>query len=176
MKKILNKKIIGMYEINPTEFQDNRGFLYKFFSSDFLKYTNGKKIIQINFSLTKKINTIRGMHYQKSPFEETKVITCIAGKIYDVVVDLRKNSKTYLQWDYVTLCSRKKNLIVIPEGCAHGFQTLENNSELIYFHTNDYSPEHEAGVRFDDPVLSIDWPKPPRNMSDRDLSFEMLKI
>jgi dTDP-4-dehydrorhamnose 3,5-epimerase len=105
---------------------------------------------------------------------ETKIVRCIRGKVFDVVVDLRHNSDTFFNWYGIELSSENNRAIVIPEGCAHGFQTLENNSDLLYLHTASYTSSLERGIRFDDPLISIKWPLPPLNLSDRDLSFNFI--
>jgi dTDP-4-dehydrorhamnose 3,5-epimerase len=176
MKRFIQKKLHGMFEIDLDIYSDDRGYLLKLLNSEFLNFTDNKKINQVNLSLTNKKHTIRGLHFQKKPYDEYKLVSCLIGKVFDVVIDLRKDSKTYLQWDYVELDSTKKNLVIIPEGCAHGFQTLEESSQLIYFHTNDYKSEFEDGVRFDDPLININWPYEPSNISTRDLGFKNIRI
>jgi dTDP-4-dehydrorhamnose 3,5-epimerase len=124
--------------------------------------------MQINVSRTNVPGTIRGLHFQRAPAAETKLVRCLRGKVFDVAVDLRPESKTYLQYHAEILEPTKKNMLVIPEGCAHGFQVLEGESELLYLHTAPYSPEFEGGVRYDDPSLNIVWPMPAIGVSERD--------
>ncbi len=112
------------------------------------------------------------MHYQKVPHAEIKLVRCITGKIWDVIVDLRPDSPTYLQHASYELSAENKQMLYIPEGFAHGFQTLEDNTELIYLHSNFYNPEFEAGIRFNDAKLGINWPLPLSAISDRDKEFQ----
>ena len=177
MNKVIEKLIPGMFEIFPEKFSDDRGQLIKLLDLNYLEhFLNKKPIIQINKTITKHKFTIRGMHFQKEPFSEYKVVSCHKGKVFDVVIDLRIKSKTYLKWDFVELNSDDQNIVIVPEGCAHGFQTFEDNSELMYFHTNNYSPKYEDGIRYDDPLINIDWPHNPNKISSRDLSFDYIKL
>jgi dTDP-4-dehydrorhamnose 3,5-epimerase len=114
------------------------------------------------------------MHYQNQPHAEMKLITCLHGAVWDVTVDLRSDSPTFLQWFAVELSSENSRLLVIPEGCAHGFQVLRPQSELLYFHTAPYTPEAEGGVRHDDPVLGIRWPLPVSEVSQRDRAHRLI--
>jgi len=114
------------------------------------------------------------MHYQNPPAAEMKLIRCLKGRIFDVALDLRKNSETFMQWHAEELSPDNNNLLVIPEGCAHGFQVLEGGSELLYLHTQRYKPEHEGGIRFDDPSINIKWPLAPADISIRDQSHPLI--
>lgn len=129
---------------------------------------DGKRIVQINYSRTSHVGAVRGMHYQKSPHAEMKLIRCLRGAVYDVAVDMRPASKTYLQHHAVELRADDGQLFVIPEGFAHGFQALEPDAELLYLHTAMYAPEAEAGLLHDDPLLAIKWPHPVTDISARD--------
>ena len=129
---------------------------------------------QVNHSVTSRSGTVRGMHYQLPPHAETKLVTCIRGEIYDVAVDLRPHSPTYLRWHAETLSAANGRALLIPEGFAHGFQTLTDDCEIIYCHSAPYVPAAEAAVRFDDPALSISWPIPVTIVSDRDRSHPLL--
>ena len=147
----------------------------RIYSEDtFSEYLNGKKIKQINHSITSEKGAIRGMHIQLRTSAEYKIISCFAGEVWDVALDLRQNSQTFLKWHSVILAPCKHNLILIPPGVAHGFQCLKENSELLYLHTENYSPNDEFGVSYQDPKLCIDWPILPTQVSDRDLSFKNL--
>lgn len=132
-----------------------------------------KTISQINRSLSKNAGTIRGMHFQHYPFEEDKIVVCSSGRIYDVVVDLRPRSKTFLMWIARELT--RSTGVVVPAGCAHGFQTLENNSEIIYFVTNQYTEEAEDGVNPFDPLIKIEWPLSCSSISDKDSNRPFLR-
>ena len=133
-----------------------------------------RRIVQINFSQTNAVGAVRGMHFQRSPFAEMKLIRCIKGCVWDVAVDLRTGSPTFLQWQAVKLSAENAQMIVIPEGCAHGFQVLDPESELLYLHTAFYAPTAEAGVQPIDPRLNISWPMPITDLSVRDRSHPPL--
>jgi dTDP-4-dehydrorhamnose 3,5-epimerase len=143
-------------------------FARAFCKKEFESINHNKEFVQINHSLTLKKGTIRGLHYQKPPHSETKLIRCISGSVFDVVVDLRKNSPTRLKWIGVELSKSELKMIYIPDGCAHGFQTLEDNSELLYHHTEYYTPEAEASIRFDNKAININWPLEVADISDKD--------
>ena len=130
--------------------------------------------VQCNLSLTADRGTVRGLHYQRAGAAETKLVRPVAGSVWDVIVDLRVGSPTYLRWQAVTLTAGDDTQVLIPEGVAHGFQALSDNAQLLYFHSHAYSPEHEAGVRFDDPRLAITWPLPVVHLSPRDAAFALL--
>ena len=114
------------------------------------------------------------MHFQYPPHAETKFISCNKGRVWDVAVDLRLGSPTFLRWHAEELSSQNARMLIIPEGCAHGFQALDPDSELLYFHTNFYTPEAEGGVLHDDPQLGIPWPLPIKNLSDRDQEYPLI--
>ena len=163
--------IEGVREISTKIFNDKRGSFISCFKEDenlFKKNWLERKICQINLSMTREKGSIRGMHYQIKPFQECKLIRCLKGKVWDVVIDLRKDSKTYKQWISIELCSSKNNAIFIPEGCAHGFQSLKDNCELLYIHSNNYNPSFERGIRWDDSSINISWPLELSQISDRD--------
>ena len=129
----------------------------------------------INISETNKKGTLRGLHFQKYPFQEIKIIRCIKGKIFDVAVDLRKDSKSFLQYESIILEEGDNKAFVIPEGCAHGFQTLKDNCSIIYIHSKQYSKESEDGVNYLDPRLNIKWPEKVTFISNRDKSLNFLR-
>jgi dTDP-4-dehydrorhamnose 3,5-epimerase len=157
-------------------FSDERGWFGRFFcKEEFAAIGHEKDWVQMNHSFTKDKGVLRGMHFQHAPHREIKMVRCISGAVYDVVVDLRKNSETFLQWFACELSAEKKNLIYIPEGFAHGFQTLSENAELIYLHSEYYKPEAESGLRYDDPRINIQWPLEITQVSDRDQKHEWLE-
>jgi dTDP-4-dehydrorhamnose 3,5-epimerase len=167
--------IVGAYEILLSPFRDERGVFSRVYCQEELAAIgHTKTIVQVNHSLNKEKATIRGMHFQHAPFAEIKIIRCLKGKVFDVMVDLRRNSVSFLQWHAVELSPDKYNLVYIPEGCAHGFQTLEPDSELLYFHTAAYNRASEGALRYDDPVPGIQWPLPPVNISEKDKSYALL--
>tara|TARA_Y100001935_G_scaffold83746_1_gene69678 strand:- start:1025 stop:1576 length:552 start_codon:yes stop_codon:yes gene_type:complete len=173
--KIKSLPIKGAFEVDLADFNDSRGNFKRLFCSKELdNLISSKQIVQINASETFQKGSIRGMHFQNSPRLEIKLIQCTQGSVFDVMIDLRKSSKTFLQWHAVELSSQKNNMIVIPEGCAHGFQTLSENSKLLYFHTEFYSQEHESGVRYDDPLIAINWPLDIGSVSERDRNHQLL--
>jgi len=131
-------------------------------------------IRQINISCTAKKGTIRGLHLQTPPHSEAKIVRCLRGHVWDVAVDLRRGSPTFGQWYAEELSPKKSNALLIPEGCAHGFQVLEDDSELLYVHSGSWFADAESGVLFDDPELSIPWPLPPVGISERDLALPPL--
>ena len=165
----------GAYVIEFEPLRDERGlFARTFCQREFAKIGFDRQIVQINHSITSQKGTIRGMHYQQPPACEIKIIRCVLGAIFDVMVDLRLASNTFLQWFGVELSKGNTSMVYIPEGFAHGFQTLTDNAELIYLHSAFYSPEYECGLRFDDPALSIVWPLPVSVISAKDKSYPLI--
>lgn len=163
--KVVERKMVG----------DSRGFLSRIFCAEQLfKMGWHKPINQINQTLTKKRGTVRGMHFQLPPYSEMKLVSCIQGRIMDVAVDLRKNSPTFLQWHAEELSSENHRALLIPEGFAHGFQTLSDDCELLYLHSAQYKNDAEGGVRPTDPMLSIDWPLEFYEISQRDAEHPLL--
>jgi dTDP-4-dehydrorhamnose 3,5-epimerase len=159
----------GLKLIQRAPISDNRGFFSRLFCTDELNAAGWKKNIQqINHTKTIAKGSIRGMHYQKNPFAEMKMVSCLQGEIYDVVIDLRPDSSSFLQWHGEVLSSTNKSSLIIPEGFAHGFQALTPDCELIYFHSAVYNSASEAGLNFQDPKLSIQWPIEVTEVSERD--------
>jgi len=149
----------GAFIIEPNAFVDHRGFFARIFCENELKQQGLKyKIVQANHSKSVGKGTIRGMHYQLQPFAETKIIKCIKGRIFDVIVDLKKDSPTFLNWFGIELTEENKKMLYVPEGFAHGFQALEEEVEMIYFATAFYNLESERGIRFNDNKVGIKWP------------------
>lgn len=164
--------LTGSYLVEYTVFQDHRGGFFRYFcKEEFAKINHGKEWVQMNHSVTSHKGTVRGMHFQHPPAAEIKMVRCIAGKIFDVIIDLRKESPTYLKWEGFVLTAEKRQALYIPEGFAHGFQTLEDNAELLYHHSEYYRPEFESGIRYDDPAVGIEWLLEPVNLSERDKSY-----
>jgi dTDP-4-dehydrorhamnose 3,5-epimerase len=154
---------------------DHRGFLSRLFSAHELSGSGwDKPIAQINHTYTAARGTIRGMHFQVAPKAEKKIIMCLQGAVCDVAVDLRRGSSAFLGHHMETLSADNRRALLIPEGCGHGFQTLTDDVELIYLHSEYYSPDHEGGVSALDPMLAISWPEPVGAMSDRDKSHPLL--
>jgi dTDP-4-dehydrorhamnose 3,5-epimerase len=154
---------------------DTRGSFCRLWSAaDLAAYGFPDGPAQVNHSITRQRGTIRGLHYQSPPHTETRLVSCIRGEVYDVAVDLRPDSPTFLRWHAELLSPENGRALLIPEGFAHGFQTLTDNCEIVYCHSRTYVAEAEKGVAFDDPALSIPWPLPPMVMSDRDRSHALL--
>ncbi|MBS1644359.1 MAG: dTDP-4-dehydrorhamnose 3,5-epimerase [Bacteroidetes bacterium] len=170
-----NTSIDGLVTINLKTFEDDRGwFARTFCKREFGAIGHTAEWTQMNHSFTKQKATIRGLHYQIPPFSEVKMIRCIAGEVFDVAIDLREHSKTFLQWHGEILSAKNRKMLYIPAGFAHGFQTLSEDCELIYHHTSYYEPNFEAGIRYDDPVLNVQWPLPPALVSERDRGLPYL--
>ncbi len=168
-------KLKGAFIIMPDLIKDERGFFARTFCRrEFEKYGLNSNIVQCNISFNKTKGTLRGMHYQIPPGSEAKLVRCIAGTIFDVIVDLRSASPTFKQWFATDLSSENHKLLYIPEGFAHGFQTLTDDTELIYHHSAFYNPECERGLRFDDPQLNIIWPLPAETLSSRDKNHPLI--
>jgi dTDP-4-dehydrorhamnose 3,5-epimerase len=173
---VFETSISGATVIESTVFQDTRGAFSRLFCSrDLQKIIGPKTVVQINHSHTRNIGAVRGLHYQNPPYAEMKIVRCLRGRVFDVAVDLRQDSPTFLQWTAVELSPENNRAFVIPEGCAHGFQVLEEDSQLLYLHTAFYTPAAEGIVRFDDPKIGIDWPLDPSDLSARDLNQPYLK-
>jgi dTDP-4-dehydrorhamnose 3,5-epimerase len=170
--------IHGVLELVSKPFMDLRGAFLNAFrvqESAFATAWGDRGIAQVNLSRTEQVGAVRGLHLQAAPHSEAKLVRCLRGRVWDVAVDLRPASPTYGQWHAVELSAESANALLIPEGCAHGFQVLEPASELLYLHSRAWAPEAETGVRFNDPELAITWPIPPLGLSERDLSLPLLK-
>lgn len=166
---IRKTKISGVYIIDLEPKLDGRGYFTRVFDVEELKKQGiSYKIVNINRSLTEKKGTIRGLHYQKSPRQEDKIVQCLQGSIWDVALDLRKDSKTYGEWIGEKLSEKNKRMLVIPKGCAHAFQTLEKNTVVEYFVSEYYSAKHEKGVKWNDPLFKIKWPIKTVTVSKKD--------
>lgn len=159
----------GVFLVEPELLTDDRGaFARTFCVDEFASAGIDFEVVQANISFNKYSGTLRGMHFQQAPHAEAKVVRCTSGALYDVVVDLRPDSSTYCQWISAELNADNRKALFIPEGCAHGFQTLLDNTEVDYLMSGRYVPEAASGVRFDDPAFGIEWPLPVSSVSDRD--------
>lgn len=168
-------KLQGAYAIDIERVEDERGFFARSFCrEEFRKLGLEENIAQCNISFNAKKHTLRGMHYQAAPYEETKLVRCTSGRIYDVIVDLRDGSPTYRQWYGVELTSENRRMLYIPKGFAHGLLTLEDNTEVFYIMGNFYSADHARGIRWNDPAIGIQWPVGQPIVSERDRSFPLL--
>lgn len=167
--------IEGAFEASTEPIRDHRGAFARLFCRDELRPSHGtRRIRQINYSRTSSVGAIRGLHFQRPPKAEAKWVRCLKGRVFDVVVDLRRSSPTFLAWHAIELDADRMNAVFIPEGCAHGYQVLVADSELLYLHTEAYSPAYEGGLRFDDPRLAIRWPLPVSDLSERDRSHPFI--
>lgn len=168
--EIIATSIAGAFEVRHDVRADERGrFKRQYCEREFADAGLNTQWVQINHSVTVGQGLVRGMHFQRPPHAEAKLVSCPVGRAFDVAVDLRRDSKTFLRWTSVEIDDATS--FYIPEGCAHGFQALTDEVHLIYQHSALYSPEAEGGVCFDDPVLAITWPLPVGQVSDRDRSF-----
>jgi dTDP-4-dehydrorhamnose 3,5-epimerase len=162
----------GVLTIDPEPTPDERGLFARTYSRDEFALNGVEfEIVQASVSFNARRGTLRGMHLQTPPHEEAKLVRCIAGSVHDVIVDLRAGSATQLRWLAVELSAKRRNLLYIPAGMAHGFLTLEDACELEYLISTQYEPGAATGVRWDDPALAIDWPFEPTVISDRDAAF-----
>ena len=178
---------MARFEFNPTPLEgltlvqriaieDQRGFLSRFYCAEEFRTAGlDKPIAQINHTLTKSRGAVRGMHFQYPPHAETKLVSCLQGEIFDVAVDLRRDSATYLRWHGELLSASNRRSLLIPEGFAHGFQTLTEDCELIYLHTASYHPESEGAVNAADPKLGITWPLAISERSGRDHTHKFIR-
>jgi len=172
---IENTPLDGLCILQRKPVGDSRGYLERLFcSEDLLVHTQGKKIVQINHTFTKDRGTVRGLHFQSPPHAEIKFVSCLRGQVFDVAVDMRDNSPTFLHWFALMLSADNFKTLLIPEGFAHGFQTQSDECEMLYFHTKAYHSGAECGVHALDPKLAIPWPLPVVGLSSRDSAHSFL--
>jgi dTDP-4-dehydrorhamnose 3,5-epimerase len=169
-------KIAGVYGVTLEPRGDARGYFARVFDMTRMREVDPKfQIVQINRSLTQARGTVRGLHYQHAPKAEDKLVQCLQGKIFDVAVDLRSDSPTYRQWVGRELSAENKELLLVPKGCAHGFQTLTDDCLVEYFVSEYYAPETEGGVRWNDPAIGVDWPLADPFTSEKDAAWPLLE-
>ena len=167
--KFIGQKLAGVFLIQPEPFVDNRGmFRRQFCQQEFARNGITIDIRQTNISENTARHTLRGFHYQRAPHLEGKVITCIAGAFHDIVVDLRPESPSYLQWVGFELNDKNRLSVFVPPGCANAYLTLEDKTWLHYSHSEFYTPGSEGGIRYDDPLFRFEWPAKPAVISDKD--------
>ena len=165
-------KLARVFEINLELKNDERGFFARSWCQEEVEHQGlNPKVVQCNVSFNARKGTLRGMHYQDAPFQEAKLVRCTKGAIYDVVVDLRPASPTFRDWIAVVLTAEKRNMLYVPEGCAHGFLTLEDETEVFYQMSEFYHAELARGVRWNDPAFQIAWPDKVEVISDRDRTY-----
>ncbi|MDD3312405.1 dTDP-4-dehydrorhamnose 3,5-epimerase family protein [Pseudodesulfovibrio sp.] len=167
--------LAGAHAIIPEPRGDERGWFGRFFCDEELRAVGlADPIRQINRSATRLGGTVRGLHFQRPPFAETKIVSCLRGAIHDVIVDIRRGSPTFLRWTARVLTGENREMLYVPAGFAHGFQALEDDVEIQYFVTRPYAPGHEGGLRFDDPALAIGWPLDVAVVSDKDRAHPLI--
>jgi dTDP-4-dehydrorhamnose 3,5-epimerase len=165
--------LAGAFVIEPEKREDERGFFARTFCrQEFLAHGLNPEIAQCNVSFNKRKGTLRGMHYQAPPFAEAKLVRCTAGAIFDVIIDLRKSSETFGRHFAVELCASSGKMLYIPEGFAHGFQTLLDDTEVFYQMSQPYAPQCARGVRWNDPFFGIEWPSAERTIVERDRNYQ----
>jgi dTDP-4-dehydrorhamnose 3,5-epimerase len=165
-------KLPGVFEIRLEPQPDERGFFARSWcQKEFAQHGLNPKLAQCNVSVTLRKGTLRGVHFQRAPFAEAKLVRCTCGAIYDVVLDLRPHSPTFRHWIAVVLTAEKRNMVYVPEGCGHGFLTLQDDVEVFYQMSEFYNPEAARGVRWDDPAFQIAWPEKVEVISERDRTY-----
>lgn len=170
--KFTETRLKGSYIIEPELIEDERGFFARSWcQNEFKEYGLNPNLVQCNISFNKKKGTLRGMHYQVAPHEEAKLVHCTKGAIYDVIIDLRSSSLTFKQWIALKLTAENYKMLYIPEVFAHGFQTLEDNTEIFYQMSESYHPECARGIRWNDPTFNIKWPVDEQIISEKDLQY-----
>jgi len=173
--KFIETPLKGAYLIELEKRGDDRGFFARTFcKNEFVSIGHKSEFVQFNHSITKVAGSIRGMHFQVPPFTEIKLIRCVKGSVYDVIIDIRKDSSTFLNYFAIELSDANMLSLYIPEGFAHGFQSLREDSHLIYHHTAYYTPGSEGALRYNDPLLGIRWPLPVTVISDKDKDHALL--
>jgi dTDP-4-dehydrorhamnose 3,5-epimerase len=171
--KFIETELRGAFLIDPERLADERGFFARAFCrKEFEQYGLNVDWVQCNISYNTRKGTLRGLHYQIAPFAEAKLARCTMGAIYDVILDLRPDSDTYRQWIAVELSAENRKMIYIPQGFAHGFQTLVDHTEVFYQMSAFFAPEYTRAVRWNDPLFNIHWPEADRTMSEKDQKIE----
>jgi len=173
--RFIPTEIEGAFVIEVEPIQDERGFFARSWcAAEFESHELDTRIVQCNVSFNRTQGTLRGMHYQKPPHEEAKLVRCTSGAIYDVIVDIRTDSPTYRKWVGVELAAENHRMLYVPRGFAHGFQTLADDSEVFYQMSQAYHPASASGFRQDDPTVNIDWPVARKTVSDKDQMLPFL--
>ncbi|TXK76906.1 dTDP-4-dehydrorhamnose 3,5-epimerase [Paenibacillus sp. N3.4] len=173
---IITTKLEGLYIVEPDVHGDNRGFFMESYSSaEFAELGIDHLFVQDNHSLSVETGVLRGLHYQLNPKAQTKLVRVASGAIYDVAVDIRKDSATFGQWVGVILSEANKRQLLVPQGFAHGFCTIVSHTQVLYKVDEYYSPEHDRGILWNDPALAIDWPTSKPILSDKDQKHPLLK-
>lgn len=167
-------KIAGVFEVRPELMTDERGFFARSWCDREFEHAGlNPRVAQCSISYNPRSGTLRGMHYQADPYSEAKLVRCTSGAIFDVAIDLRLESATFRKWVGLTLTSVMRNMMYIPEGCAHGFLTLEDHCEVFYQISSAYCADAARGVRWNDPAFAIEWPAAVQVISDRDANYPL---
>lgn len=175
--RFIPTSLAGAYVIEPEPISDERGFFARTWChTEFADHGLNPNLVQCNISYNKKRGTLRGMHYQKAPHAEAKLVRCTQGALYDVIIDLRKGSDTFAQWFGVELTAQNRKALYVPEGFAHGFITLQDDTEVLYQMSEFFHAESAAGVRWDDPAIRISWPGSISVISEKDKSYPDLDV
>lgn len=165
----------GAYVVALSPRADNRGwFVRTYDEAEFARIGHTAAWVQMNQSQTRQAGSLRGMHFQHPPHTEIKLVRCVAGRVFDVIIDLRAGSPTLGKWFGTELSATNQQALYVPKGFAHGFQTLTDNCELVYCHSEPYDPGSEGAIRYNDPIIGIDWPMPVTDVSERDLNHPLL--
>lgn len=168
--------LLGAYVLDLNRLQDERGFFARSYCmNEFDDHGLNSRVVQCNVSFNRRKGTLRGLHLQLEPHSEVKLVRCTQGAIWDVIVDLRETSPTYKKWHGVELSAGSGRALYVPEGIAHGFQTLTENAEVLYMMSKFYHPESARGARWNDPAFGIEWPIKNPSMSDRDRDYPLLE-
>jgi dTDP-4-dehydrorhamnose 3,5-epimerase len=175
--KITETSLKGVYTIDLEPIGDSRGYFSRFWCREELDVQElGFEIAQINSSYNVEAGTVRGLHYQRDPHAEAKVVSCMSGRVFDVAVDARPHSPTYLEWFGIELSENTNRQLYIPPGFAHGYQALEGDTRLLYVVSEFYAPDSEAGLRYDDPAIGISWPHQVTSVSDKDANWPLVTV
>ena len=162
-------EVAGVYVLEVERRQDARGFFGRLWCAEELaRHGLSGHVAQVNVAYNRRRGTLRGLHYQLAPYAEAKLVRCTRGALFDVAVDVRPESPTYLRWVGVELAADTYRMLYVPEGCAHGYLTLEDHTEVIYLVSCPYTPSHERGIRYDDPAVGVRWPLDPVVVSEKD--------
>lgn len=171
--KFTETKLKGTFLIELEKREDSRGFFARTFcANEFRDHSLETKIVQTNMSQTLKKGTLRGMHFQKPPYQETKLVRCTRGAIYDVIIDLRPDSPTFKEWFGIELTAENHKMLFVPRGFAHGFVTLTDDCEVIYEVSEFYTSEFEVGIKYNDPAFNIKWPIKITDISEKDGAYQ----
>jgi dTDP-4-dehydrorhamnose 3,5-epimerase len=175
--KFTPTEIADVFVVELEKREDDRGFFARgFCQREFEEHGMVSQVVQANISYNKYKGTLRGMHYQVSPYEETKFLRCTKGAVYDVIIDMRPESLSYMKWFGVELTDKNYKMLYVPRNFAHGFQTLEDETEVMYLVSEFYAPQSERGVRFDDPAFNIQWPLEVAQISEKDAAWPNYQV